>query len=199
MFNEKYSKILKISIFLLGYRDSNSDRRLQRPACSTITLQPNIFIIARPVGFEPTSSEFGVQGFVAIKLRTHILKIRQYFLVLSFIVWILALKQLATLPSIKFPWKLSTPQCNIFLLLQFILTYSTKVRYGMREESRTLRINCGFYFLEFNMSKIKNFLTVTSKYELDMIISPPLKLSQDRFENLYPNPDSNRDPVKETF
>ena len=40
----------------------------------TITPTSNI-IFARPVGFEPTSSEFGVQGFDAIKLRTHI-KIR---------------------------------------------------------------------------------------------------------------------------
>ena len=47
--------------------------------------------------------------------------------------------------------------------------------------------------------KDQNFLTVTSKYELDMIISPPLKLSQDRFENLYPDRDSNPDPIKEGF
>lgn len=47
----------------------------------------------------------------------------------------------------KFPWKLSTTQYNTFSLLQSILTYSTKVRCGTREGSRTLRIDCGFYFL----------------------------------------------------
>ena len=78
--------------------------------------------------------------------------------------------QLVTLPSIKFPWKLSTPQCNTFFTFTIYtyLFHQSPLQYAGRESNSSHKL--WILFLEFNKSKILNLLIrVDSNYLFPLV------------------------------